>query len=75
MTWQHVEVNPNVCNGQPVLARTRIPVTAILDKLEDGNTIADILREYPELQVEQVTGAIRFCRDLVGQTELEPVIE
>ncbi len=74
MKYQYVEINPSVCSGQPVLAGTRIPVTIILDRLEAGNTIAEILKNYPELQADQITGAIRFCRNLVGQTELEAVL-
>jgi uncharacterized protein (DUF433 family) len=72
MDCRYVEAHPGICNGQPVLTGTRIPVTVILDRLEAGGAISDILEQYPELQSDQVAGAIRFCRSLVGQTELEP---
>ena len=32
----HVEIDPRVCNGKPVIAGTRIPVTVILDQINSG---------------------------------------
>ena len=42
MKW--IEIDPKVCNGKPVLAGTRIPVTVVLDQFADGCNIADVQR-------------------------------
>lgn len=74
MRNEYVEITPLVCNGQPVIAGTRIPVTLILGCLEDGLALDDILRKYPELRRDQLVGALRFCRVLVTHTEMEPAL-
>lgn len=68
---KYVEVVPGVCNGKPVIAGTRIPVTVILDHFGDGCSADDIRRKYPELKRAQVLAAIRYCRNVIEHTELE----
>ena len=68
---KHVEVNPRVCNGKPVIAGTRIPVTVILDQLAASQSIDDILRKYPELNREQLAGVLRYCHSVIEHTEFE----
>lgn len=68
----HIEINPKVCNGKPIIAGTRVPVSVILDHLGDGCSVDDILGKYPELTSEQIIAAIRHCHDLIERTELEP---
>jgi uncharacterized protein (DUF433 family) len=67
-----IEINPKVCNGKPVVAGTRLPVSVILDHLSDGCSVDEIREKYPELSREQVLAAIRHCHDLIERTELEP---
>jgi len=55
-----ISIDPQVMDGLPVIRGTRVPVYIILELLEAGLSIADILREYPWLSEEQVRAAIRF---------------
>ena len=66
-----VEVNPRVCNGKPVVAGTRITVTAVLDQLAEADTLEDVLKEFPELTREQLAGVLRYCHSVVDHTEIE----
>ena len=66
-----IEIDPKRCNGKPVLAGTRIPLTVILDQFEAGGGISDVLKKYPELSEFQVVAAIRYCRDMIEHTESE----
>ncbi len=34
--------------GKPVVAGTRVSIELILDKLGDGNSVGDILGNYPQ---------------------------
>jgi uncharacterized protein (DUF433 family) len=70
---QDIEINPKVCNGKPVIAGTRVPVSVVLDHLSNGASVDDIQGKYPELSTEQVLAAIRYCRDVIDHTELETV--
>jgi uncharacterized protein (DUF433 family) len=63
-----VETNPAVLGGKPVIAGTRIGVDLILEKIGDGETIDEILRDYPRLSREQMRAAIRHAIHLVRTT-------
>ncbi|MDA1143187.1 MAG: DUF433 domain-containing protein [Planctomycetota bacterium] len=68
---QLIEINPRVCNGKPIIAGTRVPVSVIVDHLADGCAVDDIRAKFPELSREQVVAAIQHCHDLIERTELE----
>ena len=68
---KNIEIDPRVCNGKPVIAGTRIPVTVILDQFADGCSIIDIQRKYPELTSSLITAALRYCHALIDHCELE----
>jgi uncharacterized protein (DUF433 family) len=52
--------DPDVLSGAPVFAGTRVPVQALLDHLEGGETIDDFLDGFPSVTREQV---IAFLED------------
>lgn len=60
-----IETDPGVLGGKPTIAGTRIGVDLILEKLGDGETIDDILRDYPRINRDQVLTAIRYAVELV----------
>lgn len=69
-----IEINPRVCNGKPVVAGTRIPVSVILDLLADGDSLADIQRKYPELSQLGIVAAINYCHAVLDHSEVEAVL-
>jgi uncharacterized protein (DUF433 family) len=51
---QIVQTNPDILGGTPVFVGTRVPVDALVDFLEGGDTIEDFLENYPGVSREQV---------------------
>ena len=49
-----VTSSPNVLSGAPVFAGTRVPVQALIDYLEGGETIDDFLAGFPTVTRAQV---------------------
>ncbi len=49
-----VTITPDVLSGAPVFAGTRVPVQALIDYLEGGETIEDFLDGFPTVRREQV---------------------
>lgn len=49
-----VTSSPDVLSGTPVFAGTRVPVQALIDYLEGGETIDDFLTGFPTVKREQV---------------------
>jgi uncharacterized protein (DUF433 family) len=55
-----IQVNPEVCGGKPTIRGLRFTVDFVLKLLGDGYTADDIVREYPELEKEDVYQAAKY---------------
>lgn len=51
--------DPQINNGKPVFAGTRVSVEFLFDHLRIGSSVTDFLREYPSVSREQVMEVIR----------------
>lgn len=51
---QIVHSDPEILGGTPVFVGTRVPVDALIDFLEGGDTIENFLENYPGVTREQV---------------------
>jgi uncharacterized protein (DUF433 family) len=59
-----IAVDPNVCFGKPCIKGTRIWVALVLDWLAHGMTTDEILREYPQLTVEDIHAALAYGAEM-----------
>ena len=57
---QIVHSDPEILGGTPVFVGTRVPVQALLDFLEGGDTIEEFLDNYPGVSREQ---AVAFLEE------------
>jgi uncharacterized protein (DUF433 family) len=55
-----IKVDPKVCEGKPIIRGLRITVDFVLKLLGDGYTADDIVREYPELEKDDVYQAAKY---------------
>jgi uncharacterized protein (DUF433 family) len=63
--WKdHIVSTPDVLKGKPRIIGTRIPVSLILGYLAAGNTVEDIIKEFPDLTKEQISACLDYARDL-----------
>jgi uncharacterized protein (DUF433 family) len=53
-----VHSDPEIVSGTPVFVGTRVPVQALLDYLEEGETIEEFLDDFPSVSREQVIAFI-----------------
>jgi uncharacterized protein (DUF433 family) len=60
MAFDRITVDPKVCGGKPTVRGLRITVDLLLKLLGDGYTAEQIVREYPELQIDDVYQAARL---------------
>ncbi|WP_029520709.1 DUF433 domain-containing protein [Persephonella sp. IF05-L8] len=63
MKFKYIERNPEILGGKPIFKGTRIPVYLILDFLSAGETIDNILENYPQLSKEAVLEAIKYASE------------
>ena len=50
-----------ICGGEPVIKGTRVTLRTILASLAEGDTVSQILQDYPTLTEQDVQAAIAFA--------------
>ncbi len=53
--------NPRQCGGRPCIRGMRIRVKDVLDMLSGGATEADILRDYPYLERDDIRACLEYA--------------
>ena len=61
-----ITVDSTVCNGKPTIRGKRISVQTILEFLSAGDSVEDILKQYPTLEPEDINACIRFAAELMN---------
>ena len=61
-----ITVQPDVCNGKPVIRGTRITVQTVLEFLAAGDAVEDVLEEYPGLKREDVQACLEYASKVMG---------
>lgn len=56
-----ITVRADVFGGKPIVRDMRIAVDHVLGMLAAGDTAETILREYPELEAEDIQACLRFA--------------
>lgn len=49
--------------GKPIVKGTRITVSDILEMLAAGDSQSDIVEEFPQLKVEDISACLAFAAD------------
>ena len=60
MINNYIEQKPGVLCGKPVIKGTRIGVDLILEKIGAGESIEDLLKDYPFLSKEAILACISY---------------
>lgn len=63
---ERITISPDVCNGKPVVGGTRITVQTVLEFLAAGDSVEDVLAEYPSLHPEDVRACLDYASRLMG---------
>ena len=58
---QRISVDPNICFGKPCIRGIRMPVASILSYLSSGMSVDAILKEWPELEQEDIYQALGYA--------------
>lgn len=69
----HIEINPGIMMGKPVIKGTRITVELILESLSSGESVDNLLLAYPRLTKEGVFAAFAFAAEALKGEKTYPV--
>lgn len=61
-----ITISPAVLAGKPTIRGLRISVQQLLRALAAGQTRADLLREYPELEPDDFAAALLYAADVIA---------
>jgi len=70
MATDGVTTDHRVMGGVPCFSGTRIPVATVIGLLGQGQSLSEILAEYPTLTEKSVLAGLRFAASAVDQREL-----
>lgn len=59
--FNRITLDPNKCFGKPCIRGLRMPVASILSYLSSGMTVDEILKDWPELEREDIYQALGYA--------------
>ncbi len=63
---ERITFHPDICNGRPTVRGTRISAQTVLEFLAAGDSIEDVLEEYPSLTREDVQACLDYASRLMA---------
>ena len=60
-----IEINPNICHGNPVIRNTRVLISNILADLAEGQTYQSIIENYPNVTQNDISAILDFSSELM----------
>ena len=69
---ERITIDPQVCFGKPCIKGTRIWVSLILDFLASGESEAQVLAAYPQLEPDDIRAALAYAAE-VARERIVPV--
>ena len=72
---KRIIVDPRIMVGKPVIRGTRIPVDAIISRIALGDTIEELLEDYPKITRLDVKAALEYAESLVRGEDVLPQIK
>ncbi len=58
---ERITINPNVAHGNPTIRNKRYTVEGLLEYLAAGDTIEELLKEFPDLEKEDFQACLQYA--------------
>ncbi len=72
--YERIVIDPGICHGQACIKGTRIPVHQIMRMLANGDTIEELLEEYPSLKRDDILSCFDYVASL-AEEQVTPLDE
>lgn len=69
---ERISIDPAICHGQACVKGTRIPVHQIVAMLANGDSVEDLLEEYPSLQRADILACLSYAASL-AEEQVTPI--
>ncbi len=64
---ERITIDEKVCGGKPTIRGKRITVQTVLEFLSAGESVEEVLRQYPSLEPEDITACLEFASRLMNR--------
>ena len=61
-----ITVDPTVFHGKPCICGLRYPVESILEYLAGGDSVEQVLAEFPDLERDDILACLEFSRKMLA---------
>jgi len=72
LVLERITINHDICHGKPCIRGLRYPVEMILELLSSGMSIDDILKDYDDLEYEDILAVLTFATQL---TQVKSILQ
>ena len=66
-----ISFEPAICHGKPVVRGTRILVANIVGAIASGQSVQEILQDYPSLKDLDIRACLEFAGSLTAMESVE----
>ena len=73
--FERITINAEQMGGIPCIRGLRIPVATVVDMVAAGMSNAEILNEFPILEMEDIQEALRYAAAAVRERQLPQVAD
>ena len=70
--YDRILIDPKVCHWQACVKGTRIPVYQIIRMLANGDTIEELLLDYPSLKRDDIIACLEYSASL-AEEQISPI--
>jgi len=70
MSFDRITIDPAQMGGMPCIRGMRIPVATVVGLVAQGLPYAQILKEYPDLESDDIKAALRYAAAAVDERQL-----
>ena len=71
MVFDRITLNPQIRFGKPCIRGMRFTVSEVVDLVAAGNSVEQILSDFPYLEPEDIHQALAYAAALVKGTEIQ----
>ena len=72
--WKdRIVLDPKIMVGKPVIKGTRITVARIVGLIAQGWSNEEILRNYPQLNKQDIEAALKYAAETLNQEKVYPL--
>jgi len=73
MAFTRITVDPAKMNGVPCIRDLRIPVASVVDMIAVGMTVEEIISDFPDLVLEDITESLHYAAAALRERQLPQV--